>query len=104
MSFKVLFIGHAPDADKSIHRSIIDTGLYKLYSVIVRNQDEAIEVSKEIHEKENIDAVILCPGFTHIEIAEIYHNLDGEVSVNVARGDGPSSRISKLARERSYTK
>ena len=102
--FKALFIGHAPDAVKNIHRSIIDTGLYRLYSVIVKTQEEAIEVSKELYEEEKIDAVILCPGFTHSDVAEIFQSLEGKVSINVARGDGPSGRISKLARGRAYHK
>ena len=102
--FKALFIGHAPDAVKNIHRSIIDTVLYRLYSFIVKTQEEAIEVSKELYEEEKIDAVILCPGFTHSDVAEIFQSLEGKVSINVARGDGPSGGISKLARGRAYHK
>jgi len=28
MAFKALFLAHAPDADKTKHRSLIDTGVY----------------------------------------------------------------------------
>jgi len=37
MAFKVLFLAHAPDADKEKHKSSIDTGMYHLYSVEVKD-------------------------------------------------------------------
>jgi hypothetical protein len=100
MSFNVLFIAHAPDADKRKHRSEIDTGKYHLFSAVVRNQTEAIDIVKEIVNDRNIDTILLCPGFTHLDVAEIYKVLDGRVGVAVARGDGPSNRISAQARRR----
>jgi hypothetical protein len=36
---------------------------------------------------------MLCPGFKHYDIAEIFDDLEGKVSVNVSRGDGPSNKI-----------
>jgi hypothetical protein len=36
MAFRVLFLAHAPDADPEKHRCIIETGKYKLYSLVVR--------------------------------------------------------------------
>ena len=105
MSFNVLFIAHAPDADKQRHRSEIDTGTYRLLSVIVRNQPEAIDAAREIVETQNIDMILLCPGFTHADVAEIYHAFEGRIGVAVARGDGPSNRISAQARKREgYTR
>lgn len=97
MTFKALFIAHAPDADYKKHRTIIDTGMYKLYSVVVKTQEEAVQVSKEYWQKESIEAIMLCPGFNHGDVAEIFEAVEGKVSVNVARGDGPSSRISMEA-------
>jgi hypothetical protein len=102
MAFKVLFLAHAPDADHKKHKSIIDTGKYRLLSFVVKTQDEAIEVSKSIYEKEKVDAIILCPGFTHSDVSEIFKALEGKVSVNVARGDGPSSKISQAVIQREY--
>jgi len=105
MSFNVLFIAHAPDADKVKHRSEIYTGKYRLLSVVVRTQTEAVEVAKEITEGRNIDTILLCPGFGHSDVAEISASLGGRVGVAVARGDGPSIRISAQAREReNYAK
>ena len=102
MAFKALFLAHAPDADYEKHSSVIDTGKYKLFTLVVRTQDEAIEVSRSIYERERIDAVMLCPGFTHNDVSEIFQVLGGKVSVNVCRGDGPSNRISQPVIQREY--
>jgi len=102
MAFKALFLAHAPDADCEKHKSIIDTGKYRLLTVVVKTQDEAIKVSKSIYEKEKIDAIILCPGFTHSNVAEIFQALEGKVSVNVSRGDGPSDEISQPVLQREF--
>jgi len=100
MSFNVLFIAHAPDADKNKHRSEIDTGKYRLFTVVVRTQTEAIDIAKEFVDEQSIDSILLCPGFTHSDVAEISNALGSRVGVAVARGDGPSNRISAQARQR----
>ena len=100
MAFKVLFLAHAPDAEKEIHRNIIDTGMYQLFTVVVKNQVEAREVCKDFVDEENIDSVILCPGFTHSDVAEIAKVAGSNVAVSVARGDGPSGKVSLKARKR----
>ncbi len=102
MAFKALFLAHAPDADFKKHHSLIDTGKYRLFTVVVRTQDEAIKVCKSMYKKAKIDAVLLCPGFTHNDVTEIWQALEGKVSVNVARGDSPSSKISQAILQREY--
>ena len=102
MAFKALFLAHAPDADYKKHRSIIDTGKYRLLTFVVKTQDEAIKISKSVYEEERIDAIILCPGFTHSDVADIYQALKGKVSVNVARGDGPSNKISQAVIQKEF--
>lgn len=102
MAFKALFIAHAPDADFEKHRSIIETGRYRLFTVVVKSQQEALKVSKDIYEKENIQAIILCPGFTHTDVAEIFQALGGKVSVNVARGDSLSNKIAQEVIKKEY--
>lgn len=102
MAFKSLFIAHAPDADHEKHKSIIDTGKYKLWTFVVRSQEEAVKISKNFYEKEKIDAIILCPGFLHSDVAELFQALAGKVSVNVARGDGPSSRIAQKVIQKEF--
>ncbi len=101
MSFKALFIAHSPDADYKKHRNVIDTGMYKLYSIVVKTQEEAVQISKDYWQNESIEAIILCPGFKHGDVAEIFETLEGKVSVNVARGDGPSGKISAEARKKA---
>ena len=100
MAFRVLFLAHAPDADKEKHRSIIDTGMYQLFTVVVRNQTEALEVCRDLIGQESIDSVLLCPGFTHRNVADIARAVGRDVAVSVARGDGPAARVSLAARTR----
>ena len=100
MAFKVLFLAHAPDAENKKHRSLINTGMYQLFTVVVKNQVEAVEVAKNHAEMQNIDSVMLCPGFTHSDAAEIVKAVGDNVGVTVARGDGPSGKLSLAARKR----
>jgi len=94
MAFKVVFLAHAPDADAERHRCVVDTGKYKLFVVVVKNQREAVEVCRKLVRDEGIHSVLLCPGFTHRDVAEIAETVGENVGVFVARGDGPSHRAS----------
>jgi hypothetical protein len=100
MAFKVLFLAHAPDAETAKHRNAIDTGMYQLFTVVVKDQAEAVGVCKNYVEMENIDSVLLCPGFTHSDVAEIVRVAGDNVAVSVARGDGPSGKVSLEVRKR----
>lgn len=101
MSFNTLFLAHAPDADNTVHRSRIETGMYKLITVIVKNQPEALAVCEELVGKEEIHSILLCPGFSHQDVAEIVKVTDNKAAVVVARGDGPSGRIVQEALQRA---
>jgi len=92
MAFKVLFISHVPDADFQKHRTL-ETPKYKLYVNFVKNQSEALEICKNLVKNEGIKSILLCPGFTHKDIAEISEVAGKDVGVSVARGDGPSNKI-----------
>ena len=94
MAFKALFLAHAPDAEAEKHRCVIETSKYKLFVVVVKDQKQAIEVCKKVVKEEGIQSILLCPGFTHRDIAEISEAVGENVGVFVARGDGPSNRIS----------
>jgi len=100
MAFKALFIAHAPDAEAEKHRCVIETLKYKLFVVVVKDQKQAIEVCKKVVKEEGIQSILLCPGFTHRDIAEITEAVGENVGVFVARGDGPSNRISMEAMRR----
>jgi len=96
MAFKVLFLAHAPDAEAEKHRCVIETSkYYKLFVVVVKNQEQAIEICKKVVKEEGIQSILLCPGFTFRDIAEISEAVGENVGVFVARGDGPSNRISR---------
>ncbi len=102
MAFKAVFIAHAPDADLHKHHNLIDTGKYKLFTYVVRSQDEALQICRELYEKEKIDSVLLCPGFSHKDVAEIFEVLGNKVAVCVSRGDGPSAKITAPVLQREY--
>ena len=93
MAFKTLFLAHTPDADPEKHKSVIETSKYKLFVTLVRNQDQAVEVCRRYVKDEGIHSILLCPGFTHKDIAEISEAVGKNIGVSVARGDGPSGRI-----------
>jgi len=102
MSFNVLFMAHSPDSDPELHRSQIVTGKYILFTVVVKDQKQALEIAKSMTRKHHLDSILLCPGFSHSDVAEIFDSLDRKVGVCVARGDGLSNQISKQARHRAY--
>ncbi len=102
MAFKTLFMALAPDAEQEKHRSFIDTGKYQLSTVIVKNQAEAVSVAKEVYKKEGISTIMLCPGFTHADVAALFQALNGKVGVTIARGDGPSSAIALPALQKAF--
>ena len=103
MAFKVVFLAHAPDANPENHRCVVETSKYKLFAVVVRNQLQAVDVCRQLVKEEGIHSVLLCPGFTHGDIAEIAAVVGENVSVAVARGDGPSSRVSAEVRKRELS-
>ena len=101
MAFRVLFLSHAPDADKEKHRNVIDTGMYQLFSVVVKKQEEALEICRDFVKKKSIDSILLCPGFTHADVGEIAKVAGNNAGVFVARGDGPGNKISLEALKRA---
>lgn len=103
MAFKAVFLAHAPDAEPQRHRSMVETSKYQLFTVVVKNQAQAVEECKKLVKEEGIHSVLLCPGFTHRNIAEVAEAVGGSVSVAVARGDGPSSRVSAEIRKRELS-
>ncbi len=100
MVFTSLFMAHAPDADMEKHRCVIETSLYKLFVIIVSNQQQAVSAAKKFLEEEEIHSILLCPGFTHADVAEIQEAVKGKAGVCVARGDGPSSKITRAVMEK----
>lgn len=100
MAFKALFLAHAPDADPDKHRCLIETTKFKLFVRVVEDQAQAVEVCRKLVKEEGIHSILLCPGFTHKNIAEISEAIGENVGVCVARGDGPSSRVAMEVMQR----
>jgi hypothetical protein len=91
--FKAAFLAMTPDADPKKYRDVLSTSLYELTSILVKNEDEAVEVSKELAKHDGVQSFILCPGFTNRGVARLAEAVGDSISVNVARGDGPSNAI-----------
>jgi hypothetical protein len=100
MAFKTVFLAHAPDADPRKHICAIDTGKYKLFAVVVRSQTQAVQTCKRLVKEEGVHSIILCPGATHKDVAEISAAVGEDVSVSVARGDSPGMRVAAQVMER----
>ena len=95
MAFKALFLAHAPDGEAGKYRYVIETPrYYKLFVVVAKDQKQAIEVCKKAVKEEGVQSILLCPGFTHRDVAEISEAVGENVGIFVARGDGPSNKIS----------
>jgi hypothetical protein len=101
MPFTALFIAHAPDADPARHRSLVDTGIYRLFSVVVRDTDQAIAVSRQLVADEGVQSILLCPGNSHEDVARLAAELGDDISVSVARGDARSMRVAAKAMEQA---
>jgi hypothetical protein len=91
--FKAAFIAHVPDADSAKHRCKLETSLYELTSVLVKDDDDAVSVCRDLVKRDGIKSLLLCPGFTHTSIARIVETVGKGISVNIARGDGPSNQV-----------
>jgi len=97
MAFTALFVATAPDADPERHRSVIDTGMYKLLVVVARDHDQALEVCRTAVVEDGVHSILLCPGHSNEDVGEIARAVGEEVSVSVARGDPHSGRVAAEA-------
>ena len=93
MVFKEAFLALVPNAEPEKHKYVIETPTYQLFVRVVQDQNQALQLCRNLVEEEKIHGIILCPGFTHKNVAEIAEVVGDNVGVFVARGDDPSSRI-----------
>ncbi|MCR4409940.1 MAG: DUF6506 family protein [Candidatus Saccharicenans sp.] len=93
MKFKTIIISKAPDADLEKHRALVETGKMKLWVQVVTTSDQAYELVRKLVAEEGLHSVLLCPGFSHLEVARMQEVAGPAVSVSVARGDGPGNRV-----------
>jgi hypothetical protein len=84
-----------PNADPVKHRASVKGDQFEYTTVIVPllNFDRAAQVCKELVEKEGIQSIILCPGFSHEGVAKIRSAVGEGLPINVSRGDVPSTMM-----------
>jgi hypothetical protein len=69
--FTAAFIVHSPDADPATHRSVIQTGLYTVHTVVVRDQAQGLAVARELVEEHGVQSLLLCPGHSDEDVGQI---------------------------------
>lgn len=93
MSLNEAYLILVPDVDPSVDRSQIVKDNYKCITVLVNDEEEALKEALSLLETESIHAFVLCPGFSNVGIGKIAEALGENVSVNIARGDGRSTKL-----------
>ena len=85
----------SPDGDPNRYRASIKTSKAELTSVIIEmmNFDQAVNVCQDLVQKEGVQVIILCPGFTHEAVARIANAVGEKAAIHVARGDPPSQTL-----------
>jgi hypothetical protein len=101
MTFNAAFIAHVPDADPDRDITLMETDCYRLFSVFVRDTDQAVAVCRRLVADEALDSILLCPGNSHEDVARVTAAVGENVSVSVARGDARSQRVAAQALERA---
>ncbi len=101
MPFTAAFIAHSPDADPVTHRSVVETGLYTIHTVVVRDQAQGLAVAKKLVEEHGVQSLLLCPGHSNEDVGQIAAAVGENVSVSVARGDPRGGRVSAKAMEQA---
>ena len=93
--FKSAFIVMAPDGDPTQHQATIKTSKLEFTTVVIGMQDfdQAVEVAKELVQKEGVQSIYLCAGFTHQAVARVASAVGARAAVQVARGDVPSTMM-----------
>jgi hypothetical protein len=95
MVVKSAFIIMAPDGDPTRHRATVKTSKTEVTTVIIEemNFDQGVKVCQDLVQKEGVQVLFLCPGFTHQAVARIADAVGDKVAVHVARGDVPSNNL-----------
>jgi hypothetical protein len=93
--FKSAFLAMAADGDPAKHRATIKTSKLEFTTVLIKllNFDQAVEVAKELVQKQGVQSIYLCAGFTHQAVAMVASAVGDKVAVQVARGDSPGTMM-----------
>jgi hypothetical protein len=91
--FKAAAVIMAMGADPARHRAKVKGDQFEIATVAVPLFDfeKAASVCKELVEKEGVQSLVLCPGFTHEGVAMIRAAVGEGLPINIARGDVPST-------------
>lgn len=101
MPFRTVFISLAPDGDASKYKASVKTQKIEVTTVVAQDVSDAIGFVKKASSDGLIDAVLLCPGFSHEAVAEIAKAVGSSVGVTVARGDGRSAALAHEAMKKA---
>jgi hypothetical protein len=99
MPFIAAFIAHSPDGDPATHRSVIETGLYTIHTVVVRDQAQGLAAARKFVEEYGVQSLLLCPGHSNEDVGQIQAAVGAHISVSVARGDPRGGRVAAQAME-----
>jgi hypothetical protein len=93
--FKAATLIMGMNADPMKDRASIKGDQFEYTTVVIPLFDfeRAAQVGKELVEKDGVQAIILCPGFTHEGVAKVQSAVGEGVAVNSSRGDVPSTMI-----------
>ena len=93
--FKAANVIMAPKADPTKHRASVKGDKFEYTMVVIPlfDFDRAAQVCKDLVEKEGIQSISVCPGFSHEGVAKVRSALGESVPVNVSRGDVLSTMI-----------
>ncbi len=103
MPFRVGYVVKAAGADPSIHRAKLSADTLELTVRMVDAADwqRVIAVCKNLVEEEQVDAITLCPGFSHAEVGRIAEAVGSAVAIDVARSDARSAHLASRAMQRA---
>jgi hypothetical protein len=97
MAYKAAFVVMAPDGDPNKHRATIKTSKLELNVAVIElmNLEQGVKVCQDLVQKQGVQSIILCPGFSHEAVAKIAEAVGEKVAMIVARGDVPSTMITE---------
>jgi hypothetical protein len=93
--FKAANVIMAPNADPMKHRASVkgDQFEYTMVVIPLLDFDRAAQVCRDLVEKEGIQSINLCPGFSHEGVAKVRTAVGESFPINVSRGDVPSTMM-----------
>ena len=92
---KLAFIIMSPDGDPEKYKTTITTSRLEITTAVVglMNFEQAADVCRDLTKNKGVQGLILRPGFHHEAVAQIARAVGPGISIDVARGDVPSGKI-----------